>query len=123
MQQNLFTPDQDFVQPHRNNFETYMKVYGIEGKKFEFFLKNMDSLLEKYTRNDPEYYAIQYAFDSLKEIEKPSSREERKEKCRVYYLRFLEKTNMKKSEIVKKIAKEMNVNKDCIYAYLRELSL
>lgn len=30
---------------------------------------------------------------------------------------------MKKSEKVKKIAAEMNVKNDCIYAYLRELNL
>ena len=106
--------------PFQNNFISYLKAQGVSEAEIEKIIISLDSFLETMKNTPPVFYAISYAKDTIHFINRYSKREERKELCYYLYKR-MEKTKMKRSEKVKAIANELEVKKDCVQVYLREL--
>ena len=107
------------AQPLKHNFASYLKAQDLSKSEIEKIIYKLES--DESIKSDRTiYYAVTFALETIKSVNKPSNRDVRKLEC--YYLyQQLTKTKMKRSEIVWTIANKMGVNKDCIQVYLREL--
>ena len=108
------------VLPFQNNFMDYLRANNKSDFEIETILEKLELFLRKTDETSAQYQAVLYALDSCKPVHKYSKREERKLQCLNLYNQ-LQKTKMKRSEIVKTIAHKMQLNTDCIQVYLREI--
>ena len=108
------------IKPLHNNFRAYLKSENLSKQEINEILGELNYKLNNTKFKDAEYYAFMFAINTMTPVKRYSKREERKSEC-YYRYKTLEKTKMKRSEIVQAIADSMGVKKDCIQVYLREI--
>lgn len=101
-----------------------IKQKGFSEQNFENTWKNIENIIINETRNTNIKVLYKYALFTMTPENRVSLREERKLQCKLRFLDIRQKSpKLKRSECVKILANEMNVKKDCIRVYLRELGL
>lgn len=120
MQPMLFNPEKDYVQPVENSFLVFLKAQKKTDKEIQEILECIEKKVHNLKTDSPEYLALKFSMETNKIIQNKSKRELKKQYCMTRY-RELEESNLKRSEKVKLIAKELGVKKDCIQVYLREI--
>lgn len=120
MQPMLFDPEKDYVQPVENSFLVFLKAQKKSDNEIQEIIEYIKKTLTKINKDSPEYLSFKFALETNQNLHNKSKREVKKQYCMTRY-RELEESNLKRSEKVKIIAKELGVKKNCIQVYLREI--
>jgi len=121
-QQKLFgITEYENLLPTYPSFKIWLIAHEKTKDEISKILLELDQLNVDCNKNELLFLLKEFALDSMINIKTPTSREEKKELCRCLYLKLSSKTAMKRSDIIKTIARKMNVNTDCIQVYLREI--